>query len=177
MPKPKIRGTRTNILVALIKPNPWNPNQLSDFMEDKLCRSIQEFGFSQSVIVRKLEENSYEIIDGEHRWGAAQRLNMEKIPCLDLGEMSDAEAKQLCEVFIHLHGNPDTKKEAQLIKSLLEDEGLTVTDLAHNLPFTATQIESLYDSLNFDYAAFHKPPEEDSKDSDTTSSATDTAGS
>lgn len=163
-----------NITVALIKPNPWNPNELSEFMESKLCRSIQEFGFSQAVIVRKLAENSYEIIDGEHRWGAAQRLGMDKVPCLDLGTMDDSEAKQLCEVFIHLHGNPDTKKEAELIKSLLEDDGLTVETLAHNLPLTAMQVESLYDSLNFDYAAFQKPVEGGTEDTDTNSSAPDT---
>jgi ParB/RepB/Spo0J family partition protein len=55
-----------------LTPNPWNPNQMDDEQYGKALNSIREFGFVDPVTVRELGNDTYQIIDGEHRWRAAQ---------------------------------------------------------------------------------------------------------
>lgn len=158
MTTPKIRGTRKLLEVKKIQPNPWNPNKLTPFMETKLRKSIEHYGFTQELIVREVAPNQFEIIDGQHRHQAAKEIGMAKVPCLNLGTISDAEAKQLCEIFIHLHGEPDLTLEAKLIRSLVE-EGVDLPILEETLPFTLDQLTSLHDCIDFDWNQYGSAPD------------------
>jgi ParB-like chromosome segregation protein Spo0J len=59
-----------------IHPNEYNPNRQSEHDFELLCRSIEEDGFTQPIIVN---QNSKEIVDGEHRWRACKALGMKKV--------------------------------------------------------------------------------------------------
>lgn len=159
--KPKLRGKATKLDVDKIRPNPWNPNVQDAFMYDRQKASIHTYGFAQPIIVRLAADGEYEIIDGEHRWRAAKELGMKQIPAWDLGKVTDTEAKQLVEVFIHLRGNPDLVAEAKLIRSLVDEDGLSVDVLAESLPFTTDQLGDLYKSLDFDWDQYKVPPPPD----------------
>ena len=55
-----------------IEPNDWNPNELEDDEFERLKQSIMDNGWTMPIVVHA-EENY--IIDGEHRWAAAQELD------------------------------------------------------------------------------------------------------
>ena len=54
-----------------IEPNDWNPNELDQEEFERLVTSIEDNGWTMPIVVHA-EENY--IIDGEHRWVAAEHL-------------------------------------------------------------------------------------------------------
>lgn len=63
--------------IDTIIPNEYNPNRQSDRDFELLCRSIEEDGFTQPIIV---QETTKVIIDGEHRWRALKALGKDAVP-------------------------------------------------------------------------------------------------
>lgn len=60
-----------------IYPNAYNPNRQTEKEFDLLCSSMLEDGFTQPILVHL---KTREIVDGEHRWRASQRLGLKEIP-------------------------------------------------------------------------------------------------
>jgi ParB family chromosome partitioning protein len=64
----------------LLRPNQFQPRtQMDDERIDDLARSIRTNGIIQPIVVRRSGEG-YEIIAGERRWRAAQRIGLLKVP-------------------------------------------------------------------------------------------------
>jgi ParB family transcriptional regulator, chromosome partitioning protein len=69
------------IPVASIETNPYQPR--THFDEDalnELAESIKVQGIIQPITVRKLDNNTYQLISGERRFQASKRAGLEKIP-------------------------------------------------------------------------------------------------
>jgi ParB/RepB/Spo0J family partition protein len=77
-----------NIPLNKIGPDPDNPNQMDDATLDALLAEIEDRGFVQPLLVRKVEISSanpaiqYRIVDGEHRWRVLGQLGADTIPCV-----------------------------------------------------------------------------------------------
>ncbi|MCG5076334.1 ParB/RepB/Spo0J family partition protein [Paraburkholderia tagetis] len=74
------KGVGTDLRVNEISPNPWQPRR--EFNESKLhelARSIEETGLLQSVLVRRVGDDAYQLVAGERRWRAHKLLNRETI--------------------------------------------------------------------------------------------------
>src|ERR1700704_2992647 len=83
--------------IEYLRPNPRNPRRnFSDTELDDLAASIKERGIIQPVVVRSVPgaKDAYEIIAGERRWRAAQRVGLHEIPIVPF-EVSDSEALEL----------------------------------------------------------------------------------
>ena len=97
-------GATDGSLIELdqIAPNPWQPRRVfSDDELDKLAMSIQEVGLIQPILVRRVSNRdtiesvpSYQIIAGERRYKAHQRLGKPTIKVILL-EATDAEMAAL----------------------------------------------------------------------------------
>src|SRR5699024_5949862 len=77
--------------VIQIEPNRYQKRKI--FNEEKiqeLSQTIHTHGIIQTIIVRKLDEEKYELIAGERRWRAASSLNWERIPAI-VKDMTDTE--------------------------------------------------------------------------------------
>jgi ParB-like chromosome segregation protein Spo0J len=147
---PKIRGQYKVVSLSQIKPAPHNYNKQSDFIFEKLKKSIQEFGFSDPIDVRSGNEHGkfdqYEIVGGEHRWSAAAALGMDKVPVNDLGLLSDAAAKKLLIVLNETKGRPNNDQLAMLVSELKTDG----VDL-DVLPYEASELESMTNMAEFSF--------------------------
>lgn len=76
-------GALREVAVASIDPNPYQPRQ--DFEPHalkELADSIATSGLLQPVVVRSRPGDRYELIAGERRWRAVQRLGWQKIPAV-----------------------------------------------------------------------------------------------
>ncbi len=71
------RLTVEEVPIDSIRPNTYNPNRQSDHDFELLCRSIEQDGFTQPIIVQR---EKMEIVDGEHRWRALKALGYTKVP-------------------------------------------------------------------------------------------------
>jgi ParB family chromosome partitioning protein len=75
-------GALRELPVASVLPNPYQPRtQISEADLTELIASIEASGLLQPVIVRP-RNGKYELIAGERRWRAVQRLGWPKIPAL-----------------------------------------------------------------------------------------------
>lgn len=75
-------GALRELPVSAIKPNPFQPRR--DFDESALAdlaASIEASGLLQPVVVRS-SHGGYELIAGERRWRAVQRLGWQKVPAV-----------------------------------------------------------------------------------------------
>lgn len=88
------RGAR-RLPIEQISPNPRNPRGIFEESSlDELANSIREKGIVQPLLVRTLEEGSYELIAGERRWRAAQRAGLDSVPVI-IREVDDKESLEL----------------------------------------------------------------------------------
>ena len=87
-------GVRT-LPVEHLRPGKYQPRHHFDQAAiDDLTQSVKEKGVIQPLLVRKLSENSYEIIAGERRWRAAQAAMLHDVPVV-IRELDDAEALEI----------------------------------------------------------------------------------
>ena len=63
-----------------LRPNKFQPRSTMDEGKiDELARSIKSNGIIQPIVVRRVDDG-FEIVAGERRWRAAQRLGLMKVP-------------------------------------------------------------------------------------------------
>jgi ParB family chromosome partitioning protein len=79
-PAPAAGERSLEIDTDLLRPNKFQPRtQMDDDRIEELARSIRSHGIIQPIVVRRVDQG-YEIIAGERRWRAAQRLGLMKVP-------------------------------------------------------------------------------------------------
>src|SRR2546423_15400005 len=69
--------------IDLIEPNSFQPR--TNFNEERLeelAQSIRSNGIIQPLLVRRIENEKYQVVAGERRWRAAQRAGLQKVPCV-----------------------------------------------------------------------------------------------
>ncbi|MEV4753975.1 ParB/RepB/Spo0J family partition protein [Micromonospora sp. NPDC049559] len=144
-----VPGARfAEIPVEAIVPNPKQPRQVFD--EDALEElkvSIQEVGFLQPIVVRQLDENSYELVMGERRWRAAQAVGRESIPAIVRDTRDDAMLRDALLENIH-RANLNPLEEAAAYQQLLEEFGATHEELARRIGRSRPQISNTIRLLN-----------------------------
>lgn len=121
-----------------LAPNPWNTNRVAPENEHKLDESVKRFGIFKPIIVRTLKDGSLQILGGEHRWGAARRLGYESVPIVNLGQISDRQAKEIGLADNGRYGDDDTLALAGLLKEL------GIEDIASFLPYTDSELDSIF---------------------------------
>ncbi len=116
--------------IEKISRNPDQPRKDLDNSSLKmLADSIKEKGVLQPIVVRKTEEDQYEIIAGERRWRAAQMAGLTSVPVV-IKDVSPEEVLELAliENIQRLDLNPI--EEALAYKRLAEEHGLTQSEIA-----------------------------------------------
>lgn len=72
-----------DLSVTLLKPGKYQPRSYMDEASlNELAASIKSQGVMQPILVRQLDDESYEIIAGERRWRAAQLAGLTHVPVL-----------------------------------------------------------------------------------------------
>lgn len=126
-----------------LSPNPWNTNAVSPENEVKLKASITRFGVYKPIICRELSGGALEILGGEHRWRAARELGYKTVPVVNLGEISDEQAKQIGLVDNGRYGEDDTLALAELLKSLGGAE-----EVLDFLPYGEDELASIFSTTS-----------------------------
>ena len=125
-----------------IVPNPRQPRTVFD-PEDlaELVHSVKEFGVMQPVVVRTLEDGTYELIMGERRTRASREAGLSKIPAI-VRETSDENLLRdaLLENLHRSQLNP--LEEASAYQQLLDDFGITHEELATQIGRSRPQISN-----------------------------------
>ena len=128
---------------------------------NKLIKSIKYDDSAGIIAVRKLNDK-YEVIDGNHRLEALQRIGWQQIQVENFGDISKAKAIIIARRRNHVWFDDDLKAFSDLIKNdvLPEIDTDTLKDI---LPDTPDEIDNLVNFGNFDW---EEPNEKDPKDND-----------
>lgn len=84
--------TRTNITLTpleAITPYKANAKKHDDKQIELLAKGIEKFGFNQPIVIDK----DGVIVAGHGRYLAAQKLKLDKVPTLDVSDLSETEVK------------------------------------------------------------------------------------
>lgn len=82
--------------VESLRPNPWNPNEMNEDTFNRLGEELEDVGFIDPIQVVPMDDGTYQIIGGEHRWRAAKVFGYDTIPCviLDGEKWSDEDLRK-----------------------------------------------------------------------------------
>lgn len=121
------------IPVSYIGPNRFQPRTVFDEEKIKeLAQTIHTHGMIQPIVVRKINEESYELIAGERRWRAIQLLEWETVSVI-IREMTDAETASVALIENLQREELTVIEEATAYGKLLELHSLTQEALAQRL--------------------------------------------
>lgn len=121
-----------NLPINDIKPSPYQPRTVFDEEKiDELCQTIKTHGILQPIVVR-IHDNSIELIAGERRLRAAQKLGWETIPAL-IKEFNDSQAASIALIENLQREGLTSIEEAFAYQQLLETHDLTQESLAQRL--------------------------------------------
>ena len=85
----------------------------------KLGRSIDRYGLVQNLVVRHMEDGTYEMLAGNQRLQVLSRSGIMEVPCVVV-ELGDGEARLLCQALNRVHGEDDLGLRAELVREVLE---------------------------------------------------------
>jgi ParB family chromosome partitioning protein len=135
------------IPVGQIDPAPFQPRR--EFTEEalqELAASIAEHGVMQPVVVRPLAGERYQLIIGERRWRASQKVGLEKIPAL-VRDVDDLVSSEMMLVENLQRENLNPLEEAKAYQRLAEEFRLTQEEIARRVgksrPFIANALRLL----------------------------------
>lgn len=132
-------------------PNPWNSNRVGPEMAQRLAASIEKLDIYKPIIVRQLADGALEILGGEHRWRYALDSGRESVPVVNLGVMSDKQAKTISVADNGQYGEDNALMLAQVLKDIGQE------DVSSLLPYSDSDLAGMFaasaldlDSLGFD---------------------------
>lgn len=119
--------------ITQVEPNRFQPRSV--FNDEKiveLAQTIELHGMIQPIVVRKLEEERYELIAGERRWRAVQVLKWGTIPAI-IRDMNDNETASVALIENLQREELTVIEEASAYQRLIELQQLTQEALAQRL--------------------------------------------
>lgn len=123
------QGTLQELAVNAIRPNPYQPRvKLDEPQFSELVASIEVAGLLQPIVVRR-HLDGYQLIAGERRWRAAQKLGWQKIPAV-IREADDRTLLTLALVENLQRDNLSSIEEATSYQRLLDEFQMSQAEVA-----------------------------------------------
>lgn len=123
------KSTESHVPLSAIQPNRLQPRQVfAEATIDELAESIRQKGILQPLLVRRVS-GGYELIAGERRLRAAQRLGMEQVP-VTIRECADGEMLELALIENIQRENLNPLEEARGYRRLSDEFSLTQDEIA-----------------------------------------------
>ena len=132
-----------NIPIEKIVANPNQPRQ--DFSEaalDELAASIREKGLLQPLLLRHKKDGNYEIIAGERRWRASQRVPLHEVPAL-IHNLNDSEAIEIALIENIQRQDLNPIEEAEGFNRLIANFDYTTEDVARLVSKSRSHVVNL----------------------------------
>ena len=120
----------TELRLSQIVPNREQPRKnFDDVALRELSESIKEHGVIQPLLVRPLDDGSYQLVACERRWRASRLAGLEKVPVV-IKQLEDAEVQEIALIENLQREDLNPIEEALGYKILMETYGLTQEQVA-----------------------------------------------
>lgn len=153
LPEARVRGMGNQPLMKVewvpreaLHANNYNPNHVAPIEMHLLKISILEDGWTQPIVVRP----DGEIVDGFHRWTCSAEPEIAamtggKVPVVRLLDLD--RDHQIMSTIRHnrARGTHAVLKMADIVRSLIDDEGCTYEEVMSRLQMEFEEVDRLYD--------------------------------
>ncbi|MCK6208813.1 nucleoid occlusion protein [Bacillus infantis] len=131
--EPTNREEVRKIPIGQIVPNRFQPRTVFDDEKiEELSRTIHTHGIIQPIVVREFDDGKFEIIAGERRWRAMNKLGWDEVPAI-VKNLSDTETASVALIENLQREELSPIEEAVAYGKLLELHNLTQEALAQRL--------------------------------------------
>ena len=128
------------IHIADIEPNPFQPRtRFDDDAIRELAASIKQSGVLQPIIVRKKDDETWQLVAGERRLRAAAFAGLVEIPAI-VRDVDDRQMMELALIENIQRENLNPMDEAHAYQSLAEKVGLTHDQISERVGKQRTTI-------------------------------------
>jgi ParB family chromosome partitioning protein len=128
-PTEEEKPTPTQAALSAIQPNPMQPRQaFAEAGMDELAESIRQKGILQPLLVRRAN-GGFELIAGERRFRAAQRLGLEHVP-VTVRDANDGEMLEMALIENIQRQDLNPLEEARAYRRLSDEFKLTQEEIA-----------------------------------------------
>ena len=121
-----------NVPIETIRPSPFQPRRhFAEAELDGLAQSIREKGIVQPLLVRPIVDAAadFELVAGERRWRAAQRVGLHEVPVM-IRPFGDGEVLEIALVENLQREDLSPLEEAEAYRRLTRDFGCSQASLA-----------------------------------------------
>jgi ParB family chromosome partitioning protein len=124
--------SQRRVPIELVRPSALQPRRrFAEAELEALAQSIREKGVLQPLLVRPVsgDEAAFELVAGERRWRAAQRVGLHEVPVI-VRALADTEALEIALVENLQREDLSALEEAEAYKRLVSEFGRTQASLA-----------------------------------------------
>lgn len=121
------------IPIEMIRPNPYQPRKfISQASLEELSESIKNYGVIQPITLRRITNDSYELVSGERRLRASQMAGLKEVPAIVV-DIIDEDSAILALLENLQREDLNFLEEAEGYYNLIQDHNLTQDELARRL--------------------------------------------
>lgn len=137
------KGELLKLPIEKLKPGKYQPRKdMSPEALEELANSIRSQGVIQPIVVRPVDDESYEIIAGERRWRASQLAELPTVPCI-IKAVEDEAAVAIALIENIQREDLNAMEEAVALQRLLEEFELTHQQVADAVGKSRTAVSNL----------------------------------
>ena len=137
---------------------PWNYKVDDSDRAKDLKANIERNGQLENIIVRKIENGKYEVVNGNHRLDAFNDLKMKKVFCYNLGKVTIEESQRIAVETNETRFDSDGLALAKIIDGLIGDDGFAIEDLATTMPYSVEELEGFGELTDFNWDEIKEEP-------------------
>lgn len=130
----------------------WNYKVDNPDLIEKLANNLKKNGQLENIIVRYIDTDIYEVVNGNHRLKALNHLGIESVVCYNLGKVNELVAKRIAIETNETKFQADNIRLAELIKE--QTEAYDINDLESTLPYSLKELEDFANSVDMDWELF-----------------------
>ena len=126
---------------------PWNYKADDQRMEETLVNNLRRNGQVINLLVRELDDGTYEVVNGNHRLRALREINAASALCFDLGKITTPEAKRIA---VETNEVVFTANQERLTKVLTEIvDRFGIKDIASTTPYSVIELRDRMEFFDF----------------------------
>ena len=131
------------LAIDQLQPGAHQPRRNFDVEQlESLADSIRAQGVVQPIVARPIPGGRYEIVAGERRWRAAQKVGLKNIPAV-VRSMEDRAAMAVALVENIQRADLNPLEEATALKRLIDEVGLTHEQCSEAVGRSRVQVTNL----------------------------------